>query len=60
MGDDKAVTCWVCFRKMVSDKYTVRKGDGSIVKVYYCEHCCKVREVKDEHKQTDTSTERPS
>lgn len=39
--------CPVCGRELVADIYTgVRKKNGTVVKIYFCERCLKVYEVK--------------
>ena len=40
--------CPICKHDMESDIYRVKKGNGQVVKDYYCSYCCKVRQVLDE------------
>ena len=43
--------CHVCHKEMVEDKYVMKDKDGNKSKWYYCEHCCKIREVKYEQSE---------
>lgn len=46
MGANQEVGCPKCGAILEKDNYTVKKGNGDIVVIYYCKHCCKVCEVK--------------
>lgn len=48
MGNDKEVKCPVCKKAMTKDRYKGKKEDGTQIDWYYCEYCCRVREVRSE------------